>query len=67
MITQCLKPAKPQATKTLTKLEGLADALAQDNDAREAPEAEPPQERGRLPIIYEEPEADLEAHTMDVW
>eukprot|EP00959_Pyramimonas_sp_CCMP1952_P079526 1662529-Pyramimonas_sp.AAC.1 len=61
---QSLKSTKPQAgfDQDVTKLEELADAPAQDNDAREAPEAEPPQEDGRLPI-----EADLEAHIMDGW
>eukprot|EP00959_Pyramimonas_sp_CCMP1952_P041153 860764-Pyramimonas_sp.AAC.1 len=40
---------------------------ARGNDVREAPEVEPPQEDGRLPTIYEESEADLEAHIMEVW
>eukprot|EP00959_Pyramimonas_sp_CCMP1952_P093945 1965272-Pyramimonas_sp.AAC.1 len=38
----------------MTKFEELADMPTQDENAREAPEAEPPQEDGRLPAIYEE-------------
>eukprot|EP00959_Pyramimonas_sp_CCMP1952_P098342 2055525-Pyramimonas_sp.AAC.1 len=37
------------------------------NGAREAPAVEPPQEDRRLPAIYEESEADLEARMMEVW
>eukprot|EP00959_Pyramimonas_sp_CCMP1952_P185398 3876702-Pyramimonas_sp.AAC.1 len=67
-IIQCLVSTRPQAgfDQDVTKFEELADAPTQDNDAREAPEAEPPQEDGRLPIIEEESEADFEAHIMDV-
>eukprot|EP00959_Pyramimonas_sp_CCMP1952_P366402 7673980-Pyramimonas_sp.AAC.1 len=50
----------------MAKFEELADMPTQDDNARETPEAEPPQEGGRLPTIYEEPEADLEAHVMEV-
>eukprot|EP00959_Pyramimonas_sp_CCMP1952_P247420 5172164-Pyramimonas_sp.AAC.1 len=51
----------------MTKLKELADAPTQDNDAREAPEAEPPPEDGRLPTMDEESEAELEAHIVEVW
>eukprot|EP00959_Pyramimonas_sp_CCMP1952_P320657 6710166-Pyramimonas_sp.AAC.1 len=51
----------------MTKFEELADIPVQDENAREAPEAAPPQEVGRLPTIYEESEANLEAHIMEVW
>eukprot|EP00959_Pyramimonas_sp_CCMP1952_P234669 4903236-Pyramimonas_sp.AAC.1 len=51
----------------MAKFEKLADVSTRDSDARGAPEAEPPQEDGRLPIIHEESEADLEAHAMDGW
>eukprot|EP00959_Pyramimonas_sp_CCMP1952_P199782 4178740-Pyramimonas_sp.AAC.1 len=50
----------------MTKFEELADMPAQGSDAREAPEAEPPQEDSRPPTIHEESEADLEAHIMEV-
>eukprot|EP00959_Pyramimonas_sp_CCMP1952_P131546 2750782-Pyramimonas_sp.AAC.1 len=50
----------------MTKFEELADMPTQDENAREAPEAEP-QEDGRLPAIYEDTEAELEAHIMEVW
>eukprot|EP00959_Pyramimonas_sp_CCMP1952_P256171 5350643-Pyramimonas_sp.AAC.1 len=51
----------------MTKFEELADIPTQDEDAREAPEAEPPQGDGWPPTIYEESEADLEAHIMEAW
>eukprot|EP00959_Pyramimonas_sp_CCMP1952_P092354 1933171-Pyramimonas_sp.AAC.1 len=51
----------------MTKFEGLADVPTQGKGTREALEIEPPQEDGRLPTIYEESEADLEAHIMEVW
>eukprot|EP00959_Pyramimonas_sp_CCMP1952_P373361 7819065-Pyramimonas_sp.AAC.1 len=51
----------------MTKFEELADAPTQDNNATEAPEAEPPQEDGRLSKINEESEAGLEAHIMEAW
>eukprot|EP00959_Pyramimonas_sp_CCMP1952_P405921 8507244-Pyramimonas_sp.AAC.1 len=51
----------------MAKFKEVANSPTQDNDAREAPEAEPPHEDGRLLIIPEESEADLEAHIMDVW
>eukprot|EP00959_Pyramimonas_sp_CCMP1952_P457603 9475218-Pyramimonas_sp.AAC.1 len=62
-IIQCLKSTKPQAgfDQDMAKFEELADEPAPDRTAREAPEAEPPQEDGRLPTMYEESEADLEA------
>eukprot|EP00959_Pyramimonas_sp_CCMP1952_P368079 7710492-Pyramimonas_sp.AAC.1 len=50
----------------MAKFEELADAPTQDDNAREAPEAEPPQPDGRLPTMYEGSEADLEAHLLDV-
>eukprot|EP00959_Pyramimonas_sp_CCMP1952_P083189 1738526-Pyramimonas_sp.AAC.1 len=68
-ITQCRKSTKPQAgfDQDIGKFEELADVPTQDNNAREAPEAEPPQEDGRLSTIVEESEADFEAHIMEVW
>eukprot|EP00959_Pyramimonas_sp_CCMP1952_P192397 4023086-Pyramimonas_sp.AAC.1 len=51
----------------MSKFEELAGMPTQDNNARGAPEAEPPQEDGQLSTIYEESEADLEAHIMEVW
>eukprot|EP00959_Pyramimonas_sp_CCMP1952_P161325 3373609-Pyramimonas_sp.AAC.1 len=45
----------------------MAGALTQDENAREVPEAEAPQEDERLPTLCEESEADLEAHIMEVW
>eukprot|EP00959_Pyramimonas_sp_CCMP1952_P438122 9171927-Pyramimonas_sp.AAC.1 len=50
----------------MAKFEELADAPTLDGTAGEA-SAEPPQEEGRLPTIYEESEADLESHVMEVW
>eukprot|EP00959_Pyramimonas_sp_CCMP1952_P446103 9339993-Pyramimonas_sp.AAC.1 len=49
-VIQCLKSTRPQAgfDQDMRKFEERADAPTQDNDAREAPEAEPPQEYGRL-------------------
>eukprot|EP00959_Pyramimonas_sp_CCMP1952_P081197 1696164-Pyramimonas_sp.AAC.1 len=54
-IIQRLKPTRPQAgfDQYMTKFEGLAGTPTQDDNAREAPEAEPPQEDGRLTTIYE--------------
>eukprot|EP00959_Pyramimonas_sp_CCMP1952_P352801 7391700-Pyramimonas_sp.AAC.1 len=48
------KVTKPQAgfDQDVTKFEERADAPTQDNNAREAPEAEPPQEDGWLPTVY---------------
>eukprot|EP00959_Pyramimonas_sp_CCMP1952_P390368 8180050-Pyramimonas_sp.AAC.1 len=40
----------------------MAAAPTLDNDAREAPEAEPPQEDGRLPTAEE-----VEVQIMDAW
>eukprot|EP00959_Pyramimonas_sp_CCMP1952_P422888 8858633-Pyramimonas_sp.AAC.1 len=51
----------------MTRFEELADAPAPDGTTREAPEAEPPHDDGRLSTIYEESEADLESHVMEVW
>eukprot|EP00959_Pyramimonas_sp_CCMP1952_P314747 6588668-Pyramimonas_sp.AAC.2 len=51
----------------MAKFEELTDMPVQGNGAREAPEVEPPQEDGRLPTSYEESEADLEPHSMEVW
>eukprot|EP00959_Pyramimonas_sp_CCMP1952_P018180 384986-Pyramimonas_sp.AAC.1 len=51
----------------MTIFEELADAPTPDGTAREASEAEPPHEDGRLPMIFEESEADLESHVMEVW
>eukprot|EP00959_Pyramimonas_sp_CCMP1952_P382178 8008115-Pyramimonas_sp.AAC.1 len=67
-ITQCLKATKPEAVfdQDMTKFEELAGTPAQNENAREAPEAEPPQEDGRLPTINEESEAGLEAHIMEM-
>eukprot|EP00959_Pyramimonas_sp_CCMP1952_P155085 3244835-Pyramimonas_sp.AAC.1 len=48
-------------------VEELADAPTPDGTARGAPEAEPAQEDGRFPTIYEESEADLGAHIVEVW
>eukprot|EP00959_Pyramimonas_sp_CCMP1952_P249566 5216825-Pyramimonas_sp.AAC.1 len=62
-----MKPTKPQAgfDQDMTTFDELADMPTQGSDTREAPEAEPPQEE-RLPTIYEESKADLEAHIMEV-
>eukprot|EP00959_Pyramimonas_sp_CCMP1952_P414656 8688065-Pyramimonas_sp.AAC.1 len=38
----------------------------QGNDAREAPEVEPPQEDGRFPTVYGESEADIAARIVKV-
>eukprot|EP00959_Pyramimonas_sp_CCMP1952_P365523 7655392-Pyramimonas_sp.AAC.1 len=67
-IFQCLRSTKPPAgfDQDMTQFEELADILTPDGTAREAPEATPPQEDGRLPTIHEESEAGLEAHIMDV-
>eukprot|EP00959_Pyramimonas_sp_CCMP1952_P299265 6259565-Pyramimonas_sp.AAC.1 len=51
----------------MTRFEGLADAPTPNGTAKEASEAEPPLEDGRLPAIHEESEADLEPHVMEVW
>eukprot|EP00959_Pyramimonas_sp_CCMP1952_P294957 6169285-Pyramimonas_sp.AAC.1 len=53
---QCLESMKPQVgfDQDMTTFEELADMPAQDEDAREAPEAGTPQEDGRLPTVYEE-------------
>eukprot|EP00959_Pyramimonas_sp_CCMP1952_P131609 2751864-Pyramimonas_sp.AAC.1 len=68
MAIQRLKSTKPQAglDQDMMKFEELADIPTQDDNAREAPEAEPPQEDGRFSTVYEELEADLEAHIMEV-
>eukprot|EP00959_Pyramimonas_sp_CCMP1952_P376789 7891799-Pyramimonas_sp.AAC.1 len=68
-ITQCLKSTMLQASfdQDMTKFEELSGAPTPDGTAREVSEAEPPQEDGRVPTSYEEAEADLEAHVMDVW
>eukprot|EP00959_Pyramimonas_sp_CCMP1952_P249496 5215561-Pyramimonas_sp.AAC.1 len=50
----------------MTRFEELADAPTPDGTAREASEAEPPHDDGRLSMIYEESEADLESHVMEV-
>eukprot|EP00959_Pyramimonas_sp_CCMP1952_P272347 5693959-Pyramimonas_sp.AAC.1 len=50
----------------MTKFEEFADAPTPDGTAREAPEAEPPQEEGRPPTIHEASEAGLEARVMEV-
>eukprot|EP00959_Pyramimonas_sp_CCMP1952_P066697 1392471-Pyramimonas_sp.AAC.1 len=46
----------------MAKFEELADMPTQGSDAREAPEAEPPQENDWLPTIYGEARADFGAH-----
>eukprot|EP00959_Pyramimonas_sp_CCMP1952_P274906 5746836-Pyramimonas_sp.AAC.1 len=51
----------------MPKFEETADMPAQGIDAGEAPDVEPPQEDGQLPTVYEESEADLEAHIMALW
>eukprot|EP00959_Pyramimonas_sp_CCMP1952_P347166 7271389-Pyramimonas_sp.AAC.1 len=51
----------------MAKLEERAGVPTQDNNVREASEAEPLREDGRLSTIYEESEADLETHIMEVW
>eukprot|EP00959_Pyramimonas_sp_CCMP1952_P126191 2638935-Pyramimonas_sp.AAC.1 len=44
----------------MTKFDELADMPTHER------EVEPPQEDGRRPTIYEETEADLEAHIMEM-
>eukprot|EP00959_Pyramimonas_sp_CCMP1952_P411267 8618059-Pyramimonas_sp.AAC.1 len=51
----------------MTILEELAGTPTPEGTTREASEAEPPHDDGRLSTIYEEPEADLESHVMEVW
>eukprot|EP00959_Pyramimonas_sp_CCMP1952_P279130 5835646-Pyramimonas_sp.AAC.1 len=53
-IAHCLKPTRPQAgfDQDMAKFEEVADAPTQDKGAGEDPEAEPPQEDGRLLIIW---------------
>eukprot|EP00959_Pyramimonas_sp_CCMP1952_P345826 7242727-Pyramimonas_sp.AAC.1 len=65
---QCLKFTKSQAgfDQDMAKSDELADMPTQGSNARGGPEAEPPQEDGRPPTIHEEPEADIEAHIMEV-
>eukprot|EP00959_Pyramimonas_sp_CCMP1952_P296733 6207931-Pyramimonas_sp.AAC.1 len=55
-IIQCLKSTKPQAgfDQDVARFEELAGAPTPDATAREASEAEPPQEDGLLPTICEE-------------
>eukprot|EP00959_Pyramimonas_sp_CCMP1952_P095009 1986865-Pyramimonas_sp.AAC.1 len=67
-IIQCPKCTKPQAgfDQDMTRFEELAGAPTPDGTTREASEAEPPHDGGRLSTIYEESEADLESHVMEV-
>eukprot|EP00959_Pyramimonas_sp_CCMP1952_P382863 8022417-Pyramimonas_sp.AAC.1 len=51
----------------MSKFEDLVDAPTPEGAAREASEAEPEHDDGRLSTIYEESEADLESHAMEVW
>eukprot|EP00959_Pyramimonas_sp_CCMP1952_P376402 7884300-Pyramimonas_sp.AAC.1 len=50
----------------MTIFEELADTPTPEGTAREVSEAELPQDDGRLSTIYEESEADLETHVMEV-
>eukprot|EP00959_Pyramimonas_sp_CCMP1952_P085995 1798816-Pyramimonas_sp.AAC.2 len=51
----------------MSEFEELADRPTPDGTAREASEAEPSHDDGWLSTIYEEAEADLESHVMEVW
>eukprot|EP00959_Pyramimonas_sp_CCMP1952_P287331 6009175-Pyramimonas_sp.AAC.1 len=53
--------------KSMTTLEAPADMSTQGSNAREAPLGEQPQDDGLLPTLYEESEADREAHITEVW
>eukprot|EP00959_Pyramimonas_sp_CCMP1952_P168012 3511126-Pyramimonas_sp.AAC.1 len=68
-ITQCLKSTKPQAgfDQDMSKFAELADAPTLEGATREASDAEPAHDDGRISTVYEEPEADLESHVMEVW
>ena len=50
----------------MTKFEELADTPNQGNNATSSPEADQADD-GRLSTIYEESEADLEAHILETW
>eukprot|EP00959_Pyramimonas_sp_CCMP1952_P107530 2247884-Pyramimonas_sp.AAC.1 len=54
--SQCLEPTKPQAgfDQDLSTFEDLADAPMPEGTTREASEAEPAHDDGRLSTIYEE-------------
>eukprot|EP00959_Pyramimonas_sp_CCMP1952_P246958 5161460-Pyramimonas_sp.AAC.1 len=51
----------------MSEFEELTHTPTLDGTAREASEAEPAHDDGRLSTIYEESEADLESHVMEVW
>eukprot|EP00959_Pyramimonas_sp_CCMP1952_P409155 8574977-Pyramimonas_sp.AAC.1 len=51
----------------MSEFEGFAGTPTPDGPAREASEAEPSHDDGRLSTVYEESEADLESHVMEVW
>eukprot|EP00959_Pyramimonas_sp_CCMP1952_P307244 6430800-Pyramimonas_sp.AAC.1 len=51
----------------MPQFEDLADAPIPEGATREASEAEPEHVDGRPSTIYEESEADLEPHVMEVW
>eukprot|EP00959_Pyramimonas_sp_CCMP1952_P109982 2300653-Pyramimonas_sp.AAC.1 len=67
-IIQCQKSTKPQAgfDQDMSNFEELAGTPTPDGAAREASEAEPAHDEGRLSTIYTEPEADLEWRVMEV-
>jgi len=50
----------------MTKFEELTDTPTQGNNATSLPEADQADD-GRLSTIYEESEADLEAHILETW
>eukprot|EP00959_Pyramimonas_sp_CCMP1952_P437364 9157375-Pyramimonas_sp.AAC.1 len=51
----------------MSNFEDLADAPTPEGATRKASEAEPEHDDGRLSTFYEESEADLESHVMEVW
>eukprot|EP00959_Pyramimonas_sp_CCMP1952_P399191 8364752-Pyramimonas_sp.AAC.1 len=51
----------------MSKFEDLADAPAPEGAPREASEAEPEHDDGRLSTIHEESEAELESDVLEVW
>eukprot|EP00959_Pyramimonas_sp_CCMP1952_P137133 2869535-Pyramimonas_sp.AAC.1 len=64
-----MKSTRPQAgsDQDVSKFEDFADAPTPEEATREAAEAESEHDDGRLSTIYEESEADLESHDMEVW
>eukprot|EP00959_Pyramimonas_sp_CCMP1952_P045727 955573-Pyramimonas_sp.AAC.1 len=51
----------------MSEFEDLADAPTPEGTTREASEAEPADDDGRLFTIYEGSEAGLESHVMEMW